>query len=325
MMWAIFHRRRVGWWRIGVQTSRTIDRKRRTRRDRSLRPDPRRRSPRRKSAISVVENVNERSSRPETGLTGRILASPYRFRAEWIADGDKVVAPIPESAITQGDLVNRIESAARFIRVGHGMVVRLDAADDVDPHGVQVPLTDRHLIDSLPGQPVNALVVLADLSGAILLTDDGYSLVAGSAVFVDICVGRGIDEAKAGFARYARRTGRPGPLAVSREYPPLWTAWGAPSQVAPGTNTARQLELMRRYVAGDISGPEFRRAWLQARTNALIAGERVAGRFERILHDVFYALDEYVPDPEIRCPRDLDDHLLWGIVNDALLRLEELR
>lgn len=77
-------------------------------------------------------------------------------------------------------------------------------------------------------------------------------------------------------------------------------AWSAPSEVAPGAGVAWQLRLMNDLVNGQMSGPEFARAWLSTRRRVLDGNERVWENFERILCDVFYSLDEYIIDPALR-------------------------
>ena len=105
---------------------------------------------------------------------------------------------------------------------------------------------------------------------------------------------------------------------------PRRRVWAAPSEVEPGTGVATQLELMRKLVDGEVSGPDFSYAWLDARRKTLNKGERVREKFERILDDVFYLLDEYVEDPALREPGDITDEQLTEGVRDALERLSAL-
>ena len=49
---------------------------------------------------------------------------------------------------------------------------------------------------------------------------------------------------------------------------------------------------MRDLVGGKIAGPDFARAWLSARRRVLDAGERLRERFDRVLTDMFYLLDD---------------------------------
>jgi hypothetical protein len=81
---------------------------------------------------------------------------------------------------------------------------------------------------------------------------------------------------------------------------------------------------MRDLVSGKIAGPDFARAWLSARRRVLDAGERVRERFDRILTDVFYLLDDYVIDPTLRDSGDMTDEELVARVRVALNDLDSL-
>lgn len=150
--------------------------------------------------------------------------------------------------------------------------------------------------------------------------------MAGDVNFVRPCLGSGVDEARARFARYARKVSeiRPGLAEISAEYQPRRVAWKHPAEVAPESNTVIQIGLMKRFVAGEISAVAFTRSWLAARHDSLMAGERTREHVEHALNMVFYALDDYTPDPSLRDPGDLDDAQLTSIVSDALIRLESL-
>jgi hypothetical protein len=101
-------------------------------------------------------------------------------------------------------------------------------------------------------------------------------------------------------------------------------AWSAPSVVPRDSGTGQQIAQMEKLVAGEVSGPEFARAWLAARRQALDNAERVREPFERILYEVFYLLDDYVIDPDLRGPHDISDKSLTQRVVAALNRLNAL-
>ncbi|MGK5684787.1 hypothetical protein [Actinoplanes sp. URMC 104] len=101
-------------------------------------------------------------------------------------------------------------------------------------------------------------------------------------------------------------------------------AWARPAEAPAGTGVATQVELMRRLVAGRLSGPQFAVGWLQARRQVLDDGERVRAPFERVLLDVFYLLDDYVIPPELRGPDDITDEQLTGRIREAVARLDAL-
>src|SRR3712207_8897826 len=57
----------------------------------------------------------------------------------------------------------------------------------------------------------------------------------------------------------------------------------------------------------------------------LDAGERVREEFDRVLTDIFYLLDDYVIDPDLRDSGDITDEELVARVRAALNRSEERR
>jgi hypothetical protein len=95
-------------------------------------------------------------------------------------------------------------------------------------------------------------------------------------------------------------------------------SWASPSEVDPGSATAAQLELMHDLARGKIAGPDFARSWLSARRRVLDAGERVREKFDRVLTDVFYLLDDYVIDAALRDSGDMTDDELVAKVRAAL-------
>jgi Bacterial self-protective colicin-like immunity len=104
----------------------------------------------------------------------------------------------------------------------------------------------------------------------------------------------------------------------------MGSSWASPSEVDPGSAIAVQLELMRDLVGGKIAGPDFARAWLSARRCVLNAGERLRERFDRVLADVFYVLDDYVIDSALRDSNDMRDEELVAKVRTALNDLDSL-
>jgi hypothetical protein len=98
----------------------------------------------------------------------------------------------------------------------------------------------------------------------------------------------------------------------------------SPSEVDPSSATAEQVQSMRDLVGGEIAGSDFARAWLSARRRALEAGERVRDKFDRILTNVFYLLDDYVIDPNLRDSGDMTDEELAAKVRSALKELDSL-
>lgn len=112
--------------------------------------------------------------------------------------------------------------------------------------------------------------------------------------------------------------------AVSEELPPRRIASSTPAQVDPDSAVAEQLTLMNSLAEGEISGAAFATGWLAARNRAMAEGERTRGALDRVLTDVFYALEDYVIDPALREPGDLPDHELTSRVRAALDTLRSL-
>lgn len=105
---------------------------------------------------------------------------------------------------------------------------------------------------------------------------------------------------------------------------PKKRSWASPSEVPSDSGVAMQLSLMQDLTAGKISAPEFARSWLSARRRSLNEGERTRERFDRILTDVFYLLDDYVIDPDLRDSEDMTDNELITKVSEALDELQSL-
>ncbi|MET8863841.1 colicin immunity domain-containing protein [Nonomuraea sp. NPDC004580] len=164
------------------------------------------------------------------------------------------------------------------------------------------------------------------MDNAILSTARGYSLVAGSRAFVRACLDSGIDEARVRFLRYARRLAyaNPSVMAVSMEHPPRWQSWRSPREVHPESNTAQQLHLMESFVERALSAPQFVLSWLSARSQALDDGERLHGRFETLMNEVFYVLDDYPSDPALREDGDISEEELREHVDETLRRSRSL-
>ncbi|NBE54764.1 colicin immunity domain-containing protein [Streptomyces boluensis] len=167
------------------------------------------------------------------------------------------------------------------------------------------------------------LIALPDLSGALLVTHEGYALLAGTDAFLDHSVPEGTDKAIVDFRRYAARTGRRNPTlrAVADAFRPSEWAWASTSQVAPESATANQLSLMEAFTADGISAEDFARSWLAARREAMHRHERLRDPLSAILDQVFYALDEYVIDPGLRDADDMTDEQLRQIVSEQSLAL----
>jgi hypothetical protein len=78
---------------------------------------------------------------------------------------------------------------------------------------------------------------------------------------------------------------------------------------------------MRALVQRQISAPQFARQWAAANARSSEAGERVRGPLYDALTRVFYGLEDYAEDPDLRDPEELDDEGLIEAVRLALSRL----
>lgn len=116
-------------------------------------------------------------------------------------------------------------------------------------------------------------------------------------------------------------------LVDARRYYVTWPGgvpgWDVPrtlADLAPTSVAARQLDLARALVAGERDAPAFERDFLELRRedDAVVFG--VVGE---VLDEIFYDLDAYVAEPELRDgPEDLDDDQLRERVRGQLARLE---
>ncbi|MDX3534656.1 colicin immunity domain-containing protein [Streptomyces sp. MB09-01] len=106
-----------------------------------------------------------------------------------------------------------------------------------------------------------------------------------------------------------------GPTARRRQ-------WRTAREVPEGSGTGRRLDLMRRLSRAEIRPERFAEQWLDARRDALDGGERIGDRLCRALNEVFYALDAYPIDPDLRETGDTTDAELLDIVNQALEQID---
>lgn len=242
-------------------------------------------------------------------VTGRELADdlligPRQFRPEW------TVAPLARFE----PLRPRIAAAAMQRSVNHVLVGTFD-----DEH-VAAPL------DEVGWRTTDVLWCLPDRSGALFTTNAGYALLAGQDDFMSAAAPEGVDAVRARFARVAGKLmGQWPELAeVAEEFGPSMKAWKSPAEVDPGTGVAAQIDLTRSLARGEITASLFASGWLAARRWALNEGERTREPFDRILNEVFYALEDYSIDPELRAPEDLTDDQLADRVRGALGKLDDL-
>lgn len=184
-------------------------------------------------------------------------------------------------------------------------------------------VTERLPVSELEPGDSPVLFAVPDLSGAVLAGGGGYVLVAGTWSFLAGAVPCGVDQARVRFGRAARRlAGRyPELPGVAAEYPVLTRVWAKRSEVPADSGVARQLAAMESLVRGELSGPEFSRAWGAAWQLANERGERLEIPFYEVLNHLFFVLEDYPIDPTLRDPGDVTDEQLAAEVRAALRRL----
>ncbi len=177
----------------------------------------------------------------------------------------------------------------------------------------------------------DALVVLPDLSAALLTTPAGFAVAAGPRQFVEAAAGADVRRARTGFAEFALACAKSSmqPLHAARYYGcalsgrpwrPFWLAWSRAEDVPRGSGIGGQLSAMRQFVEGGLSAADFERMFRSARQREMWAGERAAGPLAAALDSTCWALDGYVPPDEgyPRTPGQFDLDGLREAVSVAL-------
>jgi hypothetical protein len=242
----------------------------------------------------------------------QVLAVPGALSPAWIAGKGKAVAPVAVPAGVDRALLERLRTGARVV----GASEVLKHSRDGDP--VRLPVDERLTPELVGAEP--ALLVLPDQSGAVLTTGLGYALVGGTLRFLRGALPGGVDQARARFAREARKlaVARPGLLAVAERFPCRAHAWKSRDEVASGSAVAGQLALMESFVRRELPGGEFARSWRAAGRLADERGERVRGALGQALSEVFFLLEDYPIDPALREPGDVTEEELLAGVRNAL-------
>ncbi|GAA3169766.1 hypothetical protein GCM10020001_115070 [Nonomuraea salmonea] len=262
-----------------------------------------------------------------TAKLGRLLDErAQRFSREWMDIAAKTVVPIPGTVRGDGSLPHRVCSAAGRLGATYAWGAPIVGSRVIDGLLFRVEMTPDVLSVKIPEHHEGIVLAMPDMDNAILSTAGGYSLVAGSHAFVRACLDCGIDEARVRFLRYARRLAdaNPSVMAVAMEHPPRWRSWRSPREVHPESNTAQQLHLMESFVERTLPASRFVLSWLSERSQALDDGERLHAQFEELMNEVFYALDDYPSDPDLREEGDISEQELRERVNETLRRLAAL-
>ncbi|QSY51423.1 colicin immunity domain-containing protein [Streptomyces griseocarneus] len=272
----------------------------------------------------MVDNSDwERASNRR--LCDLLTSGPRSFNREWLKDGNKRVAPFAARSSLDSHLANRLSQAARKAGQDHLIVGCLSPAQ-ADKQAMRIPSAEADTLRPLTWRDENFVVALPDLSGALLMTDQRYALIAGDEEYFGRSVPEGADQAIVNFKRYAQRVGQNHPAVahVAAKFQPRQTAWARRSETPEGSATSDQLSLMADFTEDEISAPHFAKFWLAARRRSLQGHERLREQFSRILDEVFYALDNYSIDPRFHEEGDLTDGQLKEVVRHALAELDLL-
>ncbi|GAA4524644.1 hypothetical protein [Nonomuraea ferruginea] len=220
----------------------------------------------------------------------KMLDGGTGFSAAWTAVGDKVTVPVASRPVPDSRLLSSIGRGLRACGQTRVLAAPLGA------RRVETILVGDGAL-ALPGSWAGSDVVmtLPDMSGAVLMTMRQYALVSGPRAFVAACLACETEQAKADFARVARRLATTNPLLleVAAAHPPRWPSWRTPAEVPPESVTRRKLSLIDGFVAGRLDVERFRHAWVAARREAMAAGERAHGDLGRLLDEAFHEIDDY--------------------------------
>ncbi|MBH1938295.1 hypothetical protein I5Q34_29235 [Streptomyces sp. AV19] len=269
-------------------------------------------------------NIPDWGSTRSRHLRSILTRDPWFFSSAWITEKDKGVVPFSAQSTLDRNLIRRLSSAAQHASHAFFLASRLDVEREEEPV-MRVPSTQEGL-GRIPWHGENYIIAVPDLSGALLVTDLGYSLMGGVHEFLKHGVPEGSDQAIINFNRYAKRVGRhlPDVAKIAAKLQPSQFAWGRRSEVAEGTGTAEQLSLMTSFANNEVSAVDFAAAWLRARRRSLEHPERLREPLARELDRVFYAIEDYEFDPQLREPGDLTDAQLKEAVEEALAGIDSL-
>jgi hypothetical protein len=94
-------------------------------------------------------------------------------------------------------------------------------------------------------------------------------------------------------------------VTMAGSYPARQMAWSRPSDVAPGSSAARQLNLLDQLADGTCTASEFAHAWWKTRRASQANGERIKGPLADLVDRIFMLLEDYEVEPELSEPGDL--------------------
>uniref|UniRef100_A0AAU2VTK7 Colicin immunity domain-containing protein n=1 Tax=Streptomyces sp. NBC_00008 TaxID=2903610 RepID=A0AAU2VTK7_9ACTN len=255
-----------------------------------------------------------------TDLSG---ASSWGFTGDWLSDGPKLIVPVPAGSRVDASLVRRVIEGCRATGTD-GVLALTGGPGGPDGPGAcgrnRRTVSPDRAVAALAGIGPPALLASSDRQGAVLFSGPGSALVAGTPRFLGGAVPEGVDGGRARFARYARTVAHRWPelRSLARSLPPRHLAWSRARDVPAGTGAARQLELMRGFIAGSVNAPHFARGWQTARRTSHDNGERLREPLLTAFDQVFSLLEDYSVDLDLKDADDLSDQELVDAVREIM-------
>ncbi|GAB3492387.1 PrsW family intramembrane metalloprotease [Nocardiopsis coralliicola] len=175
-------------------------------------------------------------------LVLRVCANSTEFDEAWMAAERKAVVPFLAPRDTT--LVDAAAAAAAAVGVDRVLICRTRAEFAYEPV-TDAPATTAGIVDVIRGwgdDPTDVLIVVEDLSAAVLITAEELTVAAGPADFASVFTGSDLPGARAEFGAEARRRRDPELLRAAQRYG--CTAPGARharTTRGPGPDTAERL------------------------------------------------------------------------------------
>jgi self-protective colicin-like immunity protein len=252
-------------------------------------------------------------------LSAILFSGRANFSPGWLSGVDGIVVPLESHTIIDRTLAGVLRVGATAVGVNTALAGQL-GEEHAEDQLLSVSLMNSAALMEVTWQGTDFVVALPDLSAALVVTTDGYSLLGGSPAFVRGAVNGGVDDARARFGHYADKLGGV-LLPIAARYPPLHQPWATTREVEPGSAVAEQLDLMTSLVSGEISPQSFASAWMAASRRQQNGGERTHDALGTALHDVFFAIEDYGGGPSLWEPGDLTDDEFLAKVRETLASL----
>jgi len=175
-------------------------------------------------------------------LVLRVCANSTEFDEGWTAAESKVVVPFLAPRDTA--LIDAVVAAAADVGVNRLLICRTRAEFAYEPV-TDAPANTAGIVDVIRGwgdEPTDVLIVVEDLSAAVIITAEELTVAAGPDDFVRAFVGADIPEARAEFGEQARLGRDPELLRAAQRYGCLEIGGRhARGNRGPGPDTAERL------------------------------------------------------------------------------------